>query len=197
MPFTFCTNCGKQIDESLEKCPYCGHIKGSENYTYGDAAEPEKKPQNTSSDGNNRNGQPSNDPYGNNNPYGQQGNDPYGNNNPYGQPGNNPYGNNNPYGQGQHPNWIPNVNMYRPVPDRPLSSGLLIFSIINIVFGCCCTVGFIFGIIALMFTLNARQAPTDNEEIRRKKIALAMNITAVVLTVAMFISFVVAFAGQL
>ena len=36
MAFTFCTNCGEQIDISLEKCPHCGHPTGAQrNYTYG------------------------------------------------------------------------------------------------------------------------------------------------------------------
>ena len=28
MAFTYCTNCGEKIDDSLEKCPHCNHLKG-------------------------------------------------------------------------------------------------------------------------------------------------------------------------
>ncbi len=175
MAFTFCTNCGNKIEDGVIKCPYCGHIKGSErSYTYGKAPT-EPKPQ--------ADEQPS-DPYGQN-PY-TSNQDPY---------SNNPYGNSqapsdpSPYGG------TPSGGFYRQVNDRPMSIGLLIFSIINIVFGCCCSIGCVFGIIALVYTLNARQAPDDNEEIRRKKIALFMNITAIILTIAFIVSFSVAFTN--
>ncbi len=41
----------------------------------------------------------------------------------------------------------------------------------------------IFGIIGLVFALNAKDAQTDEEEARRKKISLAVNIVGIVLTV--------------
>ncbi len=218
MAFTFCTNCGNKIEDGVEKCPYCGHIKGSER-TYGYAPAEPSRPQapreNEGGQGNYpNNGQPGNS--GNNvngqngeggyqapsqNPYGGQYGNPYGNQ--YGgQPSGDPYG--NPYGQNQRPygqqypyGMPPPGGYYRPVQDRPMSVGLLIFSIINIIFGCCCSVGFVFGIIALVYTINARQSPTDEEEIRRKKIALIMNIAAVVMTVAFIASFTVAYVSGL
>ncbi len=212
MAFTFCTNCGNKIEDGVIKCPYCGHIKGSErNYTYGSYGDTPNEPKNEQQSPQEQ--APQNDqkphpqengydrgqnPYGgqqDQNPYsGNYGQSPY-NQNPYGQNqspyGQNPYNNQNPYGM------PPPGGFYRPVNDRPLSAGLLIFSIINIIFGCCCSVGFVFGIIALVYTLNARQAPTDDEEVRRKKIALFMNITAVVLTLAFIVAFSVAFTSGL
>lgn len=200
MAFTYCTNCGKKIDDSVEKCPYCGHPKGADRvYGY----EEEKFGRGTGADGRGgdpwENGQDQNNgnPYGNNgNPYGQQGQNPYGNNgNPYG--GNpwegpngqrqNPYGR-DPYGQqfGQGP--------WQPREKRKLSVGLLVFSIINIVIGTCCA-GSIFGIIGLVFCITARDAVSEAEEIRRKKISLAINIIAVVLTVIFIISFAVGFVN--
>ena len=50
----------------------------------------------------------------------------------------------------------------------------------------------VFGIIGLVFAITARDAATEAEEIRRKKISLAINIIAVVLTVAFMISFGIA-----
>ncbi len=213
MAFTFCTNCGNKIEDGVEKCPYCGHIKGSErSYIYTQAeTKPSPMPQTENQENNDQPKDPQTEPYGNPyaddqknpNPYGGNGQsqNPYGN--PYGGSRQSPYG--NPYvGNGQN-NGSPNRNngqypygmpspggFYRPVQDRPVSVGLLIFSIINIIFGCCCSVGFVFGIIALVYTLNARQAPNDAEEIRRKKIALIFNIAAVVMTIALVVSFVVA-----
>ncbi len=215
MAFTFCTNCGNKIEDGVIKCPYCGHIKGSErNYTYGSYGEnpnelKNQAPQNNGAQGEQNNSGQEQGPYnGQQNQYGGYSQSPYGQNqNPYGQ-NQNPYGQNpynrDPYGnqQNQSPynqqnpyGMPPPGGFYRPVVDRPMSFGLLIFSIINIIFGCCCSVGFVFGIIALVYTINARQAPTDDEEIRRKKIALFMNITAVVLTLAFIVAFAFAFVG--
>ncbi len=188
MAFTFCTNCGNKIEDGVEKCPYCGHVKGSErSYTYGQAEPSRPQTPTTSEENASQNGgqtpentppqAPQENPYANN-PYAGQNRSPYGNGryDPYGMP--------------------PPGGFYRPVPDRPMSIGLLIFSIINIVFSCCCSVGFVFGIIALVYTINARQSPTDEEEVRRKKLALIFNIAAVVLTVAFIISFAISYMAN-
>jgi len=269
MAFTFCTNCGEQIDISLEKCPHCGHPTGAQrNYTYGmdptAVNRPQQNAQNGNTDapppgGNTENGEssgnqsgfggdaPSNNgqnqnPYGQNqNPYGQNQN-PYGQNqNPYGQNQNpygqnqNPYGQNqNPYGQDQRPYQTPpygqnpygqdqnpygqnpygqnpygqnpygqNQNPYgqdpfgglykRPVQQkRPLSTGLMVYSILNIVFGCCCF-GMIFGIIGLMLAFKAQNSLTDREEVGKKKLSLAMNIIGTVLTIVYVVVYVIVF----
>ncbi len=231
MAFTFCTNCGNKIEDGVQKCPYCGHIKGAErtfNYapeSWKQTAENQQNPPKSEqpltpppTDGNNAQSEngtqqppqnPQYPPYGNGansqnpqGPYGYPGQNPnagqYGSpyGNPYGGQGQNPYGQ-NPYGQQNPFGNQPPRGQYplRPVPDRPMSAGLLIFSIINIIFGCCCSIGMIFGVIALVYTINARQAPNDDEEIRRKKIALVMNITAVVLTAAFIVSFAIGAAS--
>ena len=93
MAFTFCTNCGKRLDESVDKCPYCGHPKGAERTFYSsennvdpenNAQNPNANEQNVHSDesGGQDNGQNPNNPYGQNpnNPYGQNPNNPYGQN---------------------------------------------------------------------------------------------------------------------
>ena len=278
MAFTFCTNCGKRLDESVDKCPYCGHPKGAERTFYSsennvdpenNAQNPNANEQNVHSDesGGQDNGQNPNNPYGQNpnnpygqnpnnpygqnpnnpygqnpnnpygqnpnNPYGQNPNNPYGQNpnNPYGQNPNNPYGQNpnNPYGQnpnnpyGQNPNnpYGQNPNNpygrnpnnpygqgnYTPPPyggqfrrpqtqQRPLSVGLLVFSIINIVSGCCC-VGSIFGIISLIFTLSARDAATDEDEIKKKKTALVLNIFGIIISVLTVVVYYVALINGL
>ena len=263
MAFTFCTNCGKRLDESADKCPYCGHPKGAERTFYssapgenngtsgtngtnganginGGSENPGTGNQNPNPNNpygqnpNNPYGQNPNNPYGQNpnNPYGQNPNNPYGQNpnNPYGQNPNNPYGQNpnNPYGQnpnnpyGQNPNnpYGQNPNnpygrnpnnpygqgTYTPPPyggqfrrpqQRPMSIGLLVFSIINIVMGSCCCVGSIFGILGIIFTVGARDCATDEEEIRKKKTALVLNIVGIVLTVLVIIAYYVAIINGL
>ena len=71
---------------------------------------------------------------------------------------------------------------------RPISVGMLIFSIINIVFSCCTLPSFVFGIIALVYTVQAQNAKTDLEEASKKKIALILNIVGAVLSVLMLAS---------
>ncbi len=141
-------------------------------------------------------------PFGNNNGNGGQQNQ---NQNPYGQ---NPYGQNGQYGGGYNNNG--NYGGYnnggyngqyqppfgqqtpwrQPQPQRQTSVALVIFSVINIIFGCCC-IGMVFGVIGLFFALNARNAQTDEEEARRKKISLALNIVGVALTVIYAVVYVI------
>lgn len=230
MAFTYCTNCGEKIDDSVERCPHCNHPKGIDR-VYGYESESFGKKNNTDQEngqknpwendrdqsgqnhsygqGDNQNGNGQNpygqngNPYGNGqNPYGQNRNPwengqggAWGQNNPYGQ---NPYGQNgNPYGggqspYGQNPYGQGGYQPWQPREKRNLSIGLVIFSVINILLGTCCA-GSIFGIIGLVFAITARDAASEAEEIRRKKISLAINIIAVVLTVVFVISFAVGF----
>ena len=249
MAFTYCTNCGEKIDDSVERCPHCNHPKGvdrvygytSENFGKKETTEQQGNGQNTNGQsgnpyngGQNQYGQNGNPYNGGQNQYGQNGNPYNGGQNQYGQNGNpynggqnqnrgtqNPWENNgqnqygqgggqggNPYGNGQGRNpwennsgpWQnPNSGPYyggnapwQPRERRNLSVGLIVFSIINILLGTCCA-GSIFGIIGLVFAITARDAATEEEEIRRKKISLAINIIAVVLTVAFIISFAIGF----
>lgn len=173
--------------------------------------------------GEQNNGQQNQNPYGYN-PYGQY-QPPFGNNgnngnnggqqnqNPYGQ---NPYGQNGQYGGGYNNNGYGNNGGYnnggyngqyqppfgqqtpwrQPQPQRQTSVGLVIFSVINIIFGCCC-IGMVFGIIGLVFALNARNAQTDEEEARRKKISLALNIVGIALTVIYAVVYVIALLAGL
>ena len=234
MAFTYCTNCGEKIDDSLDKCPYCNHPKGvdrvygytEESYGKTDTAQNgNQNAQNGNSWNTNQNsgGQSSqqgnlwedNRNQGEQNPWNSQnrpgsqqnpweaggsrnpwegGQPPYGQNpygqSPYGQggPWQSPYGRNgDPYGRPPY-----NNGMWQPREKRKASIGLIIFSIINILFGTCCA-GSIFGIIGLVFALTARDAMSEEEEIRRKKISLAINIIAVILTVVFIISFAVGF----
>ncbi len=225
MAFTYCTNCGEKIDDSVERCPHCNHLKGvdraygytSEDFGKKDSTE-RQNGQNTGAQGGNpwengQNGGQSGNPWENDrsgNSYtdgqnqngrsgGAQGGNPWengqnknpweNNGNPYGQSGpwQNPYGSpyNNGPGYGGYQPWQPRER-------RKISVGLLVFSIINILLGTCCA-GSIFGIIGLVFAITARDAATEAEEIRRKKISLAINIIAVVLTVAFMISFAIGF----
>ena len=207
MAFTYCTNCGEKIDDTVEKCPHCNHPKGVDR-VYGYASESYGKKENTAENNGERQSQ-SGSPFENGNSgYGQEKKNPWENgDNRYGQ-NNNGYGQNNTYGQngyGQNKNpweggsgygqggpWqSPYSAPWQPREKRKLSIGLIIFSIINILFGTCCA-GSIFGIIGLVFAIIARDATTEMEEIRRKKISLTVNIIAVVLTVAFMISFGVA-----
>ncbi len=77
---------------------------------------------------------------------------------------------------------------------KPISIGLLIFSILNLVLSCFVLPSFTFGIIALVYTLQAQNAKTPEEEIRKKKIALILNITGAVLSVLTIVSFSLLYA---
>ncbi len=238
MAFTYCTNCGEKIDDSVERCPHCNHPKGIDRvYGYtsedfgkkgsADSQSPRGGAQNGGpwESGQNSNGGNANPWEGGQNQHGQsrgsQGGNPWENNgqNPYGQSGGrggNPWENGGgSYGQNGEP-WNGEQNRYgggpwqsprepygngqgyggyqpwQPREKRKISVGLLVFSIINILLGTCCA-GSIFGIIGLVFAITARDAATEAEEIRRKKISLAINVIAVVLTVAFMISFAIGF----
>ena len=224
MAFTYCTNCGEKIDDSVEKCPHCNHPKGVDR-VYGYASESYGKKENTAENvsGETQNGA---DSFGNResggqgggNPwdgsrqngqggYGQGGKNPWENGssqngygqNGYGQngyngQGRNPWEGGNGYGQGgpwQSPYGGPyGSSPWQPRERRRISVGLIVFSVINILLGTCCA-GSIFGIIGLVFAITARDAATELEEIRRKKISLTINIIAVVLTVVFVVSFMV------
>ena len=174
MAFTFCTNCGEKIDDSEARCPHCGHVRGQDrSYNYG----PETSGafnSNENRQGNGYNGENGSRPWRTpDSDYNQGGYNQGG----YSQGGYNPNGY-NPNGYGQPPFYRPPFYMQ---PKRPISVGLLIFSIINMVFGCCCMVGMVFGIIGLVLTITARTAPTEAQEINKKKTALVINIAGSVL----------------
>lgn len=73
---------------------------------------------------------------------------------------------------------------------RPLNTGMLVFSIINIFLGLCGCVGLMFGISALVLTLLGRNANTDAEAEKYYKIAKVINIVGVVLAVITTIAMV-------
>ena len=69
-----------------------------------------------------------------------------------------------------------------------MNTGMLVFSIINIVLGCCCGPMFIFGIAALIFTVIAKSATTDKTAENYNKVALILNIVGVVLSIVVVIA---------
>ncbi|MBQ8731357.1 MAG: hypothetical protein IJY82_00820 [Oscillospiraceae bacterium] len=69
-----------------------------------------------------------------------------------------------------------------PAP-RKLATGQLVFSIINIVLGCCSCGGFIFGVISLILTIVAKNAQTDEDAAKKLKIAKILNIIGIIVTV--------------
>ncbi len=76
---------------------------------------------------------------------------------------------------------------------RPISIGLLVFSIINIVFSCCTISSLVFGVLALVYTVNAQKAASEAEETSKKKTALVLNIVGIVLGIISMVSFSVVF----
>ena len=62
---------------------------------------------------------------------------------------------------------------------RQIATGQLVFSIINIVLGCC-GLGGILGIIALIMTIVAKNAPTDAEADKKVHTAKILNIIAII-----------------
>ncbi len=178
MAFTYCTNCGEKIDMSEARCPHCGYMR-AQSSAYAPEMHTERP------DAGEYNGGA---PYGRS-PYGQ-GQEPYGQGSPYGQ---------SPYGQGGHSPYSGNP-MYR-VPmhrqKRPISVGLLIFSIVNIVLGLVLTTPSIFGIMALVYTVGAQNAASEAEAVAKKKTALIINIVGAVMGVLSAISFFMIFAKAL
>jgi hypothetical protein len=128
-------------------------------------------------------------PYGQN-PYGQN---PY-NQGPYNQ---GPYGQ-GPYNQGPYNQGPYNQGPYNQGPfgygqnpwgapqKRKASVGLIVFSILNILFG----YGIIFGGLGLFFAITARDSISEAEELRRKKLSLAINIIGVVISVVVYTSII-------
>ncbi|MBE6885750.1 MAG: zinc-ribbon domain-containing protein [Ruminococcaceae bacterium] len=79
---------------------------------------------------------------------------------------------------------------------RQLATGQLVFSIINIVLGCCSLNG-IMGIIALIMTIVAKNAATDEDAEKKLRVAKILNIVALVacLIGTMFAILYLAFGG--
>ena len=138
------------------------------------------------------------------NPYGGSNYNPSNNNNPYsgsnygGTNGNNGYGGFNygsPNGGEQNGGGAqgnPYANYQAPVQqNRPINVGLMVFSIINTLIGCCTCSGLIFGIAAMVFTVLAKNQPTDEEYGRYNKVSMILNIVGVVSTVLVTFAVVV------
>ena len=139
-------------------------------------------------------GNPYSNPY-TNNPYGganynaPNGNNPYGGANYNAPNGGTPYGYNpgapngyNQYGVPYNPNAVPQQ------PKKPINIGLLVFSIINLILGCCSCTGFIFGGAGLAFVMMAKDAKTDGDTENYNKISMILNIIGVILTVIVIIA---------
>lgn len=76
----------------------------------------------------------------------------------------------------------------RPVQGRNLNATSLVFSILNIIFGCC-WIGSFLGIISLVLTVMASSAQSEREEISRLNVANVINIVAVVSTLILVVLF--------
>lgn len=104
-------------------------------------------------------------------PYGNQGG--YGNTPP-------PYVNPNPYGNGYGQNPYGNGE-----PRRQANTGIVVFSVIVMVF-----FSMLFGAIAIVMSLNAPKAPTEEQMQAKNKTALVLCIIGVVVgIVSMVMSF--------
>ena len=69
-----------------------------------------------------------------------------------------------------------------------MNIGLLVFSIINLILGCCSCTGFIFGGAGLAFVMMAKSAKTDGDAENYNKISMILNIIGVVLTVIVIVA---------
>lgn len=189
MAFTYCTNCGEKIDMSVGKCPHCGQKIG-EDYSYGREEYPHRRVEDIRGGDIGRDSQQGRSGMGGEYyPPSEQGE------NRQGGFERGPHGNG---GRGDFPPmWQPMWRAPMPQRKRPVSIGLVIFSVINIVFSCCTFTTLIFGIIALVYTVGAQNARTDEEEVSKKKIALVLNITGAVIGVISAVSFSIAFAEVL
>ena len=84
----------------------------------------------------------------------------------------------NPNGQYQPP---------QPPQKRPLNIGVVVISILNIVFGCC-GIPMIFGIIGLVLAFSAQNLASDKEAEDKNKLALVINIIGLVLMAVSIVS---------
>ncbi len=197
MAIIYCAECGERFDSSLPKCPTCGWIpQGFNNNAAFGVKNSEDEPNESGSDNpkNPFGGQDGND-RNNPNGYGQNG---YGQGS---QGGYNPNGyGQNGYGQGSQGGYNPNGNGqngygqfgqgggYGNTPQkRPLNIGQLVFSIINIVLGSCCGIGFILGIISLVLTITATNASDDYDASSKLNTAKILNIIALILFIILVI----------
>ena len=129
-------------------------------------------------------GNPYSNPYGGANYNAPNGNTPYGGGNynaPYGQNPGAPNGYNQ-YGVPYNPNVVPQP------PKKEINIGLLVFSIINLILGCCSCTGFIFGGAGLAFAMMAKNAKTDGDTENYNKISMILNIIGVILTVIVIVA---------
>jgi hypothetical protein len=187
MAFTYCTNCGEKIDMENERCPYCGHAReghsyGRETYSRENTEQGAFYEERGSFDGDSRG-------YGQRDQgFGQRDQDFGQRDQGFGQGG---------FGYGNHRG----APLYRTPgsmrPRRPISVGLTVFSIINIIFSCCAFPSLIFGILALVNTAKAQNAESEEQEIAKKKIALVLNVVGLVLTLLSIMAFSVVFVETL
>ena len=139
-----------------------------------------------------------NPPYGGANYNAPNGSNPYGSGNYNAPNGNKPYGGGNynaPYGQnpgapnGYNQYGVPyNPNAVPQPPKKEINIGLLVFSIINLILGCCSCTGFIFGGAGLAFAMMAKNAKTDGDTENYNKISMILNIIGVILTVIVIVA---------
>lgn len=84
---------------------------------------------------------------------------------------------------------VVNETVYTETPapkERSLNVGMLVFSIINTAL--CCSV---FGIIAIIMTIIAKSADTDEDESRRLRTAKTLNILGVILGFIISVAYIV------
>ena len=65
-------------------------------------------------------------------------------------------------------------------PKRAANANMLVFAVINMVFGCCTLTGIIFGIAAMIFVMMAKSALTDEDAAKYNKIALILNVIGII-----------------
>ncbi len=189
MAFTYCTNCGEKIDMSVGKCPHCGQKIG-EDYSYGREEYARRRIEDIRGDNTDRDSQQGRSGIG-------------GEYYPPKEQGENRQGGFDPRAHGNGgrgdipPMWQPMWRAPMPQRKRPISIGLVIFSVINIIFSCCTFSTLIFGVIALVYVIGAQNAKSYEEEVAKKKIALVLNIVGAVIGVISAVSFSVLFAEAL
>jgi hypothetical protein len=183
----FCSNCGKQLYPNEDRCPSCGMY-----------IEEERRESSNNENNSSSNYQNGGQNYNNNGGYngGYNGGPSYNNGSYNNGSYNNSGYNNSGYNNGGYNNggYAPGYYVPPQTPvKRPLNVGLLIFSIINIIIGCC-GLGTILGIVALVVTINATNSQTDADEKSKLNTALILNVVSIVLLALAVVYFVVLLA---
>jgi len=160
----YCNNCGEKLEDDAKFCPSCG-MKFTEQTQEKQATTTAPSPQQSTQEPMTPPQQPMTPPQ---------------------QPSYQQYPANNPYGQINN-NIYTNTNTTADKPSGKINVGMLVWSIINLLF-CCMP----FGLASLISTITANSSQTAQEEAKKLKTAKICNIIGTIAGVFIIIIYIIA-----